>query len=99
MRRWQLHQRNDLALEEIAQWTRPVLLAGFVTTGAFIPRRCIARCAHWMISWCAGRNANTNDSAAIQMRAWDWLQRVRARQPNLFAHWGAGVNGWTIGAG
>ena len=41
-------------------------LAGFDTMGASIPPRCIARCAHWIVSWFDGRSANTNDSEATR---------------------------------
>ena len=29
----------------------------------FMRRHSVAPCAHWMIFWCDGRNANTKDSA------------------------------------
>ena len=30
---------------------------------AFTRRHSVAPCAHWMMFWCDGRNANTQDSA------------------------------------
>jgi len=35
MRRWQLHHRNDLGLEELARWTRPVVMGGVRYYGRF----------------------------------------------------------------
>ena len=35
MRRWRLHRRSDLALENIARWTRPMLLGWVQYYGRF----------------------------------------------------------------
>lgn len=64
IRRWRLHHRNDLGLNDLARWTRPMVM-GWVheTTGDFTLRPSVAPCARWMSSWCDGRNGNTLDSA------------------------------------
>ena len=90
IRRWRLHQRNDLALEEIAQWVQPVLTGWVQYYGRFRPstlRRALCTLYDFLVRW-ATRKYKRLRGRPTQARA--WLHRVHARQPNLFAHWGAG---------
>ena len=87
MRRWQLHQRNDLALEEIARWTHPMLRGWLGYYGRFhvsALRRALRTLDDFLVRWAQRKYKRLR---AHKGRAWQWLWRVRARQPDLFAHW------------
>jgi RNA-directed DNA polymerase len=87
MRRWQLHQRNDLALEEIARWTHPMLRGWLGYYGRFhvsALRRALRTLDDCLVRWAQRKYKRLR---AHKGRAWQWLWRVRARQPDLFAHW------------
>jgi group II intron reverse transcriptase/maturase len=87
MRRWQLHQRNDLALEEIARWTHSMLRGWVGYYGRFHAsalRRALRTLDDFLVRWAQRKYKRLR---AHKGRAWQWLWRVRARQPGLFAHW------------
>jgi group II intron reverse transcriptase/maturase len=87
IRRWRLHHRNDLALEEIARWVQPVLTGWARYYGRFHPtalRRALRTVDDFLVRWAQRKYKRLRDRPA---RAWGWLRRVQARQPNLFAHW------------
>lgn len=87
MRRWQLQQRNDLALEEIARWTHPMLSGWMGYYGRFHAsalRRALRTLDDVLVRWAQRKYKRLR---AHKGRAWQWLWRVRARQPDLFAHW------------
>ena len=87
MRRWQLHQRNDLALGEIARWTHPMLRGWVGYYGQFHAsalRRALRTLDNFLVRWAQRKYKRL---LAHKVRAWQWLWRVRARQPDLFAHW------------
>ena len=87
IRRWKLHLRNDLALEDLAQWTRPVLLGWVRYYGRFYPsalHRALRTLNRFLVRWAQRKYKRLRGH---EMRAWDWLNGLRARQPALFAHW------------
>jgi group II intron reverse transcriptase/maturase len=87
MRRWKLHHRNDLSLGEIAQWTQPVLLGWVRYYGRFqrsALRRALRTLDRFIVRWAQRKYKRLRGRCE---RTWDWLQRVQARQPDLFAHW------------
>lgn len=87
MRRWRLHRRNDLSLEDIAEWTRPVLLGWIRYYGRFHPSalRCALRTLdHFIVRWARRKYKRFR---RCTMRVWEWLRQLKARQPNLFVHW------------
>jgi group II intron reverse transcriptase/maturase len=87
IRRWKLHLRNDLALAQLAQWTRPVLLGWVRYYGRFYPsalHRALRTVDRFLVRWAQRKYKRLRGH---EMRAWDWLNGVRARQPTLFAHW------------
>jgi RNA-directed DNA polymerase len=88
VRRWKLHLRNDLALGELARWTRPVLVGWVRYYGLFYPSAlycALGTLDRFLVRWARRKYKRFRGHA---MRAWDWLNRLRARQPTLFAHWG-----------
>jgi group II intron reverse transcriptase/maturase len=87
IRCWRLHHRNDLALEEIARWVQPVLTGWVHYYGRFHPtalRRALRTVDNFLVRWAKRKYKRLRDHPK---RAWGWLRRVQARQPNLFAHW------------
>jgi RNA-directed DNA polymerase len=87
MRRWQLHHRNDLALEDIARWTRPILMGWVYYYGRFHAsalRGALHTLDDFLVRWAQRKYKRLR---AHKGRAWRWLWRIHARQPDLFAHW------------
>jgi group II intron reverse transcriptase/maturase len=87
VRRWKLHLRNDLALGDLAQWTRPMLLGWVRYYGHFYPSalgRALRTVNRFLVRWAQRKYKRLRGH---QMQAWDWLNRLQARQPRLFAHW------------
>jgi RNA-directed DNA polymerase len=87
MRRWRLHRRNDLGLDEIARWTQPVLLGWVRYYGRFhrsALRRAMRTLDHFIVRWAQRKYKRLRRHTK---RSWDWLRGVQARQPTLFAHW------------
>ena len=87
VRRWKLHHRGDLALEKIAQWTRPVLLGWVNYYGRFhrsALRGALRTLDSFIVRWAQRKYQRLRGHTK---RAWDWLRGIQSRQPNLFAHW------------
>jgi RNA-directed DNA polymerase len=90
MRRWELHHRSDLSLDEIAQMARPVLAGWVRYYGQFYPsalRRKLCTLDHFLVRWAKRKYLRLRGHHG---HAWAWLDRVKTRQPSLFAHWMVG---------
>ena len=88
MRRWKLHLRTDLGLAELARWTQPVLLGWVRYYGRFFPsvlHSALRTLDEFLVRWVQRKYKRLRGH---RMRAWDWLNALRAREPSLFAHWG-----------
>lgn len=87
MRRWKLHHRSDLELGDIAQWVQPVLRGWVQYYGRFYRSAlgaALRTLDHFIVRWAQRKYKRLSGRT---MRAWDWLNGLRARQPGLFAHW------------
>jgi len=87
VRRWKLHHRGDLALEKIAQWTRPMLLGWVQYYGRFhrsALRGALRTLDSFIVRWAQRKYKRLRGHTK---RAWGWLRGVKAREPDLFAHW------------
>lgn len=94
VRRWKLHHRNDLALADIARWTRPFLLGWIQYYGRFhrsALRGALRTLDSFIVRWAQRKYKRLRGHV---MCAWDWLRRLQARQPTLFAHW---LSGFAVG--
>lgn len=91
MRRWRLHHRNDLSLEDLARWTRPMVMGWVRYYGRFHAsalRRALRTLDDFLVRWAKRKYKRLR---AHKGRAWQWLWGIFARQPGLFAHWTLGT--------
>jgi hypothetical protein len=90
IRRWRLHHRNDLGLDDLARWTRPIVMGWVRCYGRFHAsalRRALRTLDEFLVRWAQRKYTRLRTHKG---RAWKWLWRICARQPDLFAHWTAG---------
>lgn len=89
IRRWRLPHRNDLGLDDLARWTRPMVLGGVRYYGRFHAsalRRALRTLDEFLVRWAQRTSTRLRGHTG---RAWQWLGQLCARQPDLFAHWTA----------
>ncbi len=87
IRRWKLHLRTDLALEDLAEWSRPVLTGWIRYYGYFhrsTLRRALRSLDAILVRWARRKYRRLRTH---KKRAWAWYRRIQLRQPRLFAHW------------
>ena len=90
MRRWQVHRRSDLELEAMARWMAPRLKGWVQYYGRFNKSALYSALRSLdgsLVRWAQRKYKRFTRHA---QRAWDWLNRLRAQRPNLFAHWSCG---------
>ena len=87
VRRWRLHLRSDLKLEEIASWVRPVLSGWVRYYGRYYPSKLrgeLRTIDEFIVRWVRRKYKRFRG----RLRAsWNWLQAVKRRNPRLFAYW------------
>lgn len=87
IRRWKLHHRSDLSLNDLVQWTRSVIRGWVRYYGRFYPsalQLALSSLDHFLVRWLQRKYKRLKGRKS---RAWDWLARLRSRQPSLFPHW------------
>jgi RNA-directed DNA polymerase len=90
VRRWRMHLRTDLELEEIAKWARPTLAGWVRYYGRFYPsklREALRTIDAFIVRWVSRKYKRFRGHT---LAAWEWLRSLRRRNPNLFAHWAVG---------
>jgi RNA-directed DNA polymerase len=90
VRRWRLHRRSDLELEDIAKWVRPVLTGWVRYYGRFYPsklREELRTIDAFIVRWASRKYKRFQGHT---MATWDWLRALKRRNPSLFAHWALG---------
>ena len=90
VRRWRMHLRSDLELEEIARWTRPFLSGWVRYYGRFYPsklREELRTIDAFIVRWVSRKYKRFRGHT---LAAWDWLRSLRRRNPAMFAHWTLG---------
>jgi RNA-directed DNA polymerase len=88
VRRWRLHHRSDLALEEVANRVRPILAGWVHYYGRFYPsklREELRTIDDFIVRWACRKYKRFRGHT---MAVWDWLRVLKQRNPGLFAHWG-----------
>ena len=90
VRRWRLHRRSDLALEEVAAWVRPVLTGWVRYYGKFYPsklREELRTIDAYIVRWAVRKYKRF---AGHTLATWEWLRSLKRRNPSLLAHWALG---------
>lgn len=99
MRRWKLHHRGDMGLDDLVRWTHSEIRGWVRYYGRFYPsalQRALHTLDAYLVRWAQRKYKRLKGHRS---RAWDWLRRLHSRQPALFPHWSLCGIGWTIGAG
>jgi group II intron reverse transcriptase/maturase len=94
IRRWKLHHRSDLELIDLAHWVQPILEGWIRYYGRFYSsavRTALRTLDAFLVRWAIRKYKRFRGHT---LRLWDWLRRIRVRQPHLFAHW---LPGATVG--
>jgi RNA-directed DNA polymerase len=87
VRRWRLHRRNDLSLQDIADWVRPILSGWVRYYGRFYPSELRAELRTidaFIVRWAVRKYKRFRGHTKA---VWAWLRALKWRNPNLFAHW------------
>ena len=87
VRRWRIHLRSDLELDEIARWTRPFLSGWVRYYGRFYPsklREELRTIDAFIVRWVSRKYKRFRGHT---LAAWDWLRSLKRRNPTMFAHW------------
>jgi len=91
MRRWRLHNRSDLGLDDLVRWTHSVIRGWVQYYGRFCPselQRSLRTLDAFLVRWAQRKYKRLKRHKS---RAWDWLARLKSRQPALFPHWPLGM--------
>jgi RNA-directed DNA polymerase len=87
VRSWRVHRRTTLTLNDLAAAVNPVLRGWLAYFTVFYPTAVIPLCKRidrHLMRWARRKYKRLERSGK---RAWAWLQGVRERAPELFAHW------------
>lgn len=87
LRRWKLPYRNDLAIGDLVRWLQPVVRGWINYYGRFCPwplHRALSMVDELVVRWARRKYKWLKLQAR---RAWNWLERLRSRQPDLLPHW------------
>ena len=91
-RRWNIRNRTDLELEDIARMYNPVIRGWLEYYGRYRPSGLYPFCRHFnktLVAWamrkykkCKGRKTRTGK----------FLEEISKKDPRLFAHWAKGID-------
>lgn len=100
IRAWRLNRRSDRTLEEFAAIINPIVRGWLGYYGRFYRstlKPVLRRINAYLLRWAMNKYKRLRDRRPAARR---WLVAVHQRQPDLFAHWQAGMrpDGWTVGA-
>jgi len=87
MRRWCVHRRCDLSLEEIAQGVNPIIRGWINYYGVYYRSALYRIFNHFDVSLSRWTRKKYRHLKGHRTRACEWLRCVQKRQPHLFAHW------------
>ena len=87
LRQWKLSHRGDLDLEVLVQWLQPVVRGWVNYYGRFCPShlyRALRMVDELLVRWALRKYTGRKKQAEW---AWEWLKRLRSKQPTLLSHW------------
>ena len=93
MRQWNIRNRSDLSLEEIAQRCNPVLLGWMNYYGRFHQSALYPMYRHFNMTMVAWAKHKYKRLARNKRRASEWMKNISKRSPHLFVHWTQGTGG------
>jgi len=88
IRRWRLHLRTDLSFQAIMDWIRPIVRGwcqyyGRFHKSALVPA--LRTLNRYLMRWAVRKFRRLRGSPE---RAWEWLQGIQSKHPNLLPIWG-----------
>ena len=90
LRQWKFPHRGDLALEELVRWLLPIVRGWVSYYGRFNPaalHQALRMVDELLVRWARRKYKGFKKRP---MGAWDWLKRLKSRQPTLLPHWRLG---------
>jgi len=90
LRQWKFSHRGDLALEELVRWLLPIVRGWVNYYGRFNPatlHQALRMVDELLVRWARRKYKGFKKRP---MGAWDWLKRLKSRQPTLLPHWRLG---------
>jgi group II intron reverse transcriptase/maturase len=90
VRRWRMHQRSDLELEDLAKKVRPILAGWVRYYGRFYPsqlRDDLRTIDAFIVRWVSRKYKRFRGHTKAK---WTWLRSVKRRNPTMFPHWTLG---------
>ena len=94
IKRWRLHRWSGATLNSIAAEINPVIRGWIIYYGRYIRsevRSPLQQVDWYLIRWATGKYKRLRGH---QRRASAWVAGIRSRDPQLFAHWVAGMSRW-----
>jgi RNA-directed DNA polymerase len=91
IRRWRLHRRSDLSLDDLAHRINPEVRGWITYYGRYFPsvvRPLLGRINGYLVRWARRKYKRLQRPL---LRAWQFLATVATREPRLFAHWEHGL--------
>ncbi len=87
VRKWKIHRRTDLSLEELAEWSNLVIRGWVNHYGKFYRSQLddVLKCIDLDLAKWAQRKYK--ELRASIGRSITWVKKIRKRDPGLFAHW------------
>ena len=92
-KKYNLRNRTDLSLEEIARWYNPVLNGWLNYYGKYTRSAMYPVWRHFNKTLVAWAMRKYKSLQRHKTRASIFLEGIAEKQPNLFAHWRAGMQG------
>ena len=94
IKKWRLHLWSGASLNSIAAEINPVIRGWINYYGRYIRsevRSPLQQVDLYLVRWAMGKY---NRLRGHQCRASAWVAGIRSRDPQLFAHWAAGMSWW-----
>ena len=91
IRKWRIHRRSDLSINDLAQMLNPVVQGWINYYGSFyksVLRPVLQYINQKLVHWAMRKYKKLRGH---QRRASRWLGQIAQRELNLFAHWKFGV--------
>lgn len=92
-RQWNLRNRTDLELGDIARMYNPVISGWLTYYGKYCPSALYSFCRHFNKTLVAWAMRKYKKLKGHKTRAGQFLEKILERDPKLFAHWKKGMVG------